>query len=125
MFTIDLTSRIPIYEQICGNITSLVLSGTLKENDQLPSVRSLAKSAGINPNTVAKAYQELERNGIIYSVPGRGSFISKPDSSGFREAALKEFDEAVNAALNTGIPPDDLKGRIDITYSSRKEKNND
>lgn len=121
MFTIDLTSRIPIYEQICDNITSLVLSGTLNENDQLPSVRSLAKSAGINPNTVAKAYQELERNGIIYSVPGRGSFISKPDSSGFREAAMKEFDEAVNAALNTGIPPDDLKERIEITYSSRKE----
>lgn len=122
MFSIDLTSRIPIYEQICDNITSLVLSGTLGENDQLPSVRSLAKSAGINPNTVAKAYQELERNGIIYSVPGRGSFISKPDSAAFRDAALKEFDEAVNAALNTGIPPDDLKKRIDITDTSRKER---
>lgn len=49
----------------------------LKENEQLPSVRSLAKEIGVNPNTVAKAYQELERNKIIYSVSGRGSFIAK------------------------------------------------
>lgn len=125
MFSIDLTSRIPIYEQICDNITSLVLNGTLSENDQLPSVRSLAKSAGVNPNTVAKAYQELERNGIVYSVPGRGSFISKPDGEAFRKAAFKEFDEAVTAALNTGIPPGDLKSRIDTAYYARKENYHD
>ena len=70
MFTIDLTSRIPIYEQIYENIISLIVKGTLSENDQLPSVRAFAKDAGVNPNTVAKAYQELERIGIIYSVPG-------------------------------------------------------
>lgn len=65
MFSIDLTSRTPIYEQIYNKIIELIISGTLVENSQLPSVRSLAKDAGVNPNTVAKAYQELERNGII------------------------------------------------------------
>ena len=98
MFSIDLTSRIPIYEQIHDNIISLIVKGTLSENDQLPSVRALAKNTGVNPNTVAKAYQELERNGIIYSVPGRGSFIAKPDSSVYQSAVLSDFDKAADAS---------------------------
>ena len=94
MFTIDLTSRIPIYEQIYQKIVMLILNGTLAENDQLPSVRSLAKSTGVNPNTVAKAYQELERNGVIYSVPGRGSFISAQNYDEFRKKVLEDFEKA-------------------------------
>lgn len=116
MFTIDLTSRVPIYEQIYLKITELALSGTLKENSQLPSVRSLAKDARVNPNTVAKAYQELERRGIIYSVPGRGSFVAAIDNGIFRDAALKEFDEAAESAKNQGISADELKNHIDKIY---------
>ena len=122
MFSIDLTSRIPIYEQIHAKIIALIMNGTLNENDQLPSVRSLAKSTGVNPNTVAKAYQELERSGIIYSVPGRGSFISKKDSIAFQKAVLADFDAAVTEALNNGISPVDLKCRIDkIDNDIRRE----
>ncbi|MBR2284066.1 MAG: GntR family transcriptional regulator [Ruminococcus sp.] len=120
MYSIDLTSRVPIYEQICQKITGLVLSGTLAENDQLPSVRSFAKSSGVNPNTVAKAYQELERSGIIYSVPGRGSFISKPDSESFQRAAMEEFGNAAAAALRCGITKTELKEYIDH-IDERKE----
>ena len=116
MFTIDLTSRVPIYEQIYLKITELALSGSLKENSQLPSVRSLAKDARVNPNTVAKAYQELERRGIIYSVPGRGSFIAALDNSMFHETALREFDEAVQSAKNQGISADTLKEHIDKIF---------
>ena len=122
MFSIELTSRIPIYEQIYQKIVMLILNGTLAENDQLPSVRSLAKSTGVNPNTVAKAYQELERNGVIYSVPGRGSFVSAQNYDEFRKKVLEDFDHTVNEAFDKGIAPDDLKERIDTLHQSyRKE----
>ena len=78
MIKIDLQSRTPIYEQLQEQILRLSLLGVLDQNEQLPSVRALAREIGVNPNTVAKAYQELERQGIIYTVPGRGSFVS-PD----------------------------------------------
>jgi GntR family transcriptional regulator len=122
MFSIDLTSRIPIYEQIYSSIVDMVISGTLNENDQLPSVRSFAKDAGVNPNTVAKAYQELERNGIIYSVPGRGSFIAKTDNAAFVSAAWADFDNAVTDGFKRGISPDDMKNRIDTLHGKENGK---
>jgi GntR family transcriptional regulator len=122
MFSIDLTSRIPIYEQIYQKIVMLILNGTLAENDQLPSVRLLAKSTGVNPNTVSKAYQELERNGVIYSVPGRGSFVSAQNFDEFRKKVMVDFDSTVNEAFERGISPEDLKARIDTLFLSyRKE----
>ncbi len=121
MFSIDLTSRVPIYEQIYSKITELVISGTLSENSQLPSVRSLAKDTRVNPNTVAKAYQELERRGIIYSVPGRGSFIAALDSEIFREAALSDFDSAAKTAKKRGVSADVLKQHVDGIFEKGEE----
>ncbi|WP_294753358.1 GntR family transcriptional regulator [uncultured Ruminococcus sp.] len=118
MFSIDLTSRVPIYEQIYQKIVMLILNGTLAANDQLPSVRILAKSAGVNPNTVSKAYQELERSGVIYSVPGRGSFVSAQNFDEFRKKIMADFDTAVNEAFERGMSPEDLKARIDTLYLS-------
>lgn len=113
MFTIDLTSRTPIYEQIYFKIIELVIKGTLKENDQIPSVRNLAKDTGVNPNTVSKAYQELERNGIIYSLTGRGSFIAKIDNKLIKEFILSDFDSSVRKAMANGANKEELKERID------------
>lgn len=126
MFTIDLTSRTPIYEQIYFKIIELVIKGSLKENDQIPSVRSLAKDTGVNPNTVSKAYQELERNGIIYSLTGRGSFIAKIDNNIIKEFILSDFDTSARKAMTNGANTDELKERIDKIYDDIKgEKNND
>lgn len=75
MILIDYKSRKPIYEQIIDNIKSLIVSGVLKRDEQLPSVRQMAQELAINPNTIQKAYTELEREGIIYSLKGRGSFV--------------------------------------------------
>lgn len=122
MFSIDLTSRTPIYEQIYNKIVELIVNGTLCENDQLPSVRSLAKDTGVNPNTVSKAYQELERNGIIYSLQGRGSFVSKPDSSVFRAEVLAEFDSSAMNAMKKGLSAKELKERIDILEHDIRKK---
>lgn len=121
MFSIDLTSRVPIYEQIYNKIVEFAVSGTLKENEQLPSVRNLAKDTGVNPNTVAKAYQELERKGVIYSVPGRGSFISTLDSNVFQETVLSDFDKSAVTAMKHGVSADTLKNHVDIVFEQHQK----
>ncbi len=77
MFTIDPMSRIPVYEQIVEQLENFVIKEVLPPGSQIPSVRSLSQQLSINPNTIQKAYTELDRRGIIYSVPGRGCFISE------------------------------------------------
>ncbi len=78
MIQVDVRSRVPIYEQIINSIKQMSISGVLLPNEKLPSVRELAKDMTINPNTIQKAYQELERQGIIYIKRGQGTFIN-PD----------------------------------------------
>lgn len=75
MITIDLSSRTPLYLQIINRIENLVASGIMQDGSQLPSVRSLAMELSINPNTIQRAYNELESKGIVNSLPGRGNFI--------------------------------------------------
>ena len=113
MFDIDLQSRVPIYEQLYKKTIELIIKGVLSENDQLPSVRTLAKELGVNPNTVAKAYQELERSKVIYSLSGRGSFVSRISDMEIKEYALSDFDQSVREALKAGVTPEELKIRID------------
>lgn len=119
MINIDLMSRTPIYEQVYNKIVELILKGILQENDQIPSVRSLAKDLGVNPNTVAKAYSELERDGIIYSLSGRGSFISAMKAGTIVNYALQDFDVSVKEALKAGLTSVELKDRVD--YISNQE----
>ncbi|QIK56568.1 GntR family transcriptional regulator [Erysipelothrix sp. HDW6A] len=76
MFSIQSNSNQPIFEQIIEQVGKFIALGVLKPNDQLPTVRSLAKDLGINPNTVAKAYHECEMNGLIISQAGVGFFVS-------------------------------------------------
>lgn len=98
MITIDMTSKQPIYEQLKNKITRLAVSNVFEADYKLPSVRSLAKELMVNPNTVQKAYADLEREGIIYSVRGKGSFISKGVEQNIfvREEALTELKQSVN-----------------------------
>jgi GntR family transcriptional regulator len=76
LIILDLQSRVPIYEQLKNKIYELATIGQLKPGDQLPSVRNFARDLGVNPNTVQKAYQDLERDGIISSITGKGSFLN-------------------------------------------------
>lgn len=76
MIEVDLHSRKPIYEQLTENITMLVMSGALSADEQVPSVRQLAVSLAVNPNTVQRAFTELERRGVLYSVAGKGRFVN-------------------------------------------------
>ncbi|KAB7705264.1 GntR family transcriptional regulator [Bacillus aerolatus] len=111
MFTIDTRSRIPIYEQLMGKLKELIIREVWKEDEQLPSVRSLAQELTINPNTIQKAYRELEREGYIYSIPGKGSFVApvKKEISGERMMVLKkELERIVGEILFLGVTKEDV-----------------
>lgn len=112
MYDIDLQSRTPIYEQLYKKVVELILKRELMPNDKLPSVRELAKELGVNPNTVSKAFQLLERDKVIYSLAGRGSFVAKVNAEAVKDAALSDFDKAVTEALNAGITKGELTARI-------------
>lgn len=75
MILLDYKDSRPIYEQVEDKLKEMMILGVLEEDGQMPSVRSLAMELSINPNTIQRAYAELERNGFIYSVKGRGSFV--------------------------------------------------
>lgn len=76
MFDLDFRSRKPIYEQLVEKFKELIIHEVLKKDEQLPSVRSLAQELTVNPNTIQKAYRELERQGYIFSVKGKGNFVN-------------------------------------------------
>ncbi len=105
MLYIDYKSGLPIYEQVYNGVLRLAALGVLKPGEQLPSVRAVASEAGVNPNTVQKAYTMLERDGVIRSVPGRGSFLAEhaalADSR--RRAALENLEKAVKEAAQAGV----------------------
>lgn len=119
MFNLDLASGQPIYEQLYKQVVRYIAFGALKANDNLPTVRSLASQLGINPNTVAKAYSMLEKDGYIYSLVGKGSFISdRIQSDGVRKSlALENFRKAVNEALSSVIDRQELENIISEIYS--------
>ncbi len=90
-FHVDPSGGTPIYRQIMDQVRSAVAAGTLATGDRLPSVRELAVELAVNPNTIAKAYQELERAGIIETPRGKGTFVAKRDAAGV--AAAMPLDE--------------------------------
>ncbi|MEG1773320.1 MAG: GntR family transcriptional regulator [Oscillospiraceae bacterium] len=118
MFSIDTRSRMPIYEQLGQNIIELVASGALAPDDQLPSVRSLARELGVNPNTVQKAYQELETQGFIYQAMGRGSFIAPGDAlrASLVEKKLAELGECMTDARRSGATRQQVLTLVETTF---------
>lgn len=105
MFAMRLEGKSAVYEQLCARITELIASGTMAEDEKLPAVREVAKSLGINPNTVQKAYSTLEQRGLIYSIPAKGSYVAKNGETSkiLRENALRELEEQISAALRAGV----------------------
>ena len=111
MITIDYKSRDPIYLQLINNIEDLAAKGLMQADEQLPSVRTLAMELSINPNTIQRAYNELERRGIIYSLPGKGSFLAKPTEAvqAQKQAeCLEQLAGQIKRAKSLGIKLDVL-----------------
>lgn len=105
----------PIYEQIKDGLKRLIITGAIAADEKMPSVRELASQLAINPNTIAKAIRELEQEGYIYTITGRGSFAAdrKDISAGRNDQLLKKFDEIVKELLFLNENKDDLKQRIE------------
>ena len=118
MFSIDYRSPVPLYLQIVDNVERLAARGVLQPDDQLPSVRSLARDLGINPNTVQKAYQELEAKGMIYQAAGRGSFIAPGESltDSIVQQKLKEARPPILSAKKAGVPRERILALVDEIY---------
>ena len=97
LILIDNKSGAPIYDQIFTQIKGHILSGELKQNEALPSIRGLAKDLRISVITTKRAYEELERAGFIYTVPGKGSFVAAKNNELLREEHLKKIEEHMTA----------------------------
>ncbi len=118
MISLDYHSRIPIYRQIEDSIVELILLGAYREDTQLPSVRSLAVELGINPNTIQKAYQELEAKGIIFSIAGKGSFVRGVEAARLmkREQALSALAGAAREARTAGVSREEAAAVVEQEY---------
>ena len=118
MLSLDLQSRQPIYEQLISKFSELVALGVMGSDDPLPSVRSLARDLGVNPNTVQKAYQELERRGIIYSVAGKGSFVASGNSANevLHHQSLQRIQEALQDCRRSGLTRQEAHEAVEKVY---------
>ena len=117
MFIIDTQSKTPIFEQLKRQIVEYIAIGVLNVDDQLPSVRQLASQLGINPNTVSKAYQELEEQGYVYTLKGKGCFIAGNHVEvKIKEECLTQFEKNVLQMKNHHIAKTALIAMIERLY---------
>ena len=127
MFQLDLKSRKSIYEQVIDNLKELIMTGRLAQGEKLPSVRELSKTITVNPNTVQKAYRELERQGYVYTTSGVGTFVA--DKAEIRadarelEAAKAAFDEAFREFIFLGLSYEEAKATALEIMEERRTSN--
>ena len=110
MFAINYRDSRPIYEQIMDELRKLIISGVFAPDEKLPSVRELAQQLAINPNTIQRAYRELEADGYLCSVPGKGSFASLSDAArnAHRQELLARFAALADELRAAGVSEEDM-----------------
>ena len=114
MLNLDYRDARPIYEQVKDGLRRLMVTGVIQEGEKLPSVRTMAGTLAINPNTIQRAYEALEAEGYVYSVPGKGSFAA-PNTGvdeGRKQDLLQTFDQTAGELLFLGMSGEDLWARI-------------
>lgn len=126
LFQVDMKSRKSIYEQVVDNVKELIVTGLLPAESKLPSVRELSRTLTVNPNTIQKAYRELEHQGFIYTVNGRGSFVKEREEMRFDEKRIGEVSEdlkfAVRELMFMGVTSDEVKEKVDEVYGEGGEE---
>ncbi len=114
------TSDKPIYEQIYEQVKGQILSGAMQEGDALPSIRLLAKDLRISVITTKRAYSELERDGFIATVAGKGSFVAAQNAQLLREETLRRMEQALSHAVSlarqSGVSREEFSGLVDLYY---------
>ncbi|SES26732.1 GntR family transcriptional regulator [Salipaludibacillus aurantiacus] len=111
MFKVDTRSRVAIYEQLIEQLKTMMIRNVLQEDEKLPSVRSLAQELTVNPNTIQKAYRELESEGFIYTIPGKGSFVSPLEINSNKDklhSLRQDIEKTVKEFLFLGGSKDEL-----------------
>lgn len=123
MININFRDSRPIYEQVKTTLRKLIVSGAMSPDEKLPSVRELASQLVINPNTIQRAYRELEQEGYIISIPGKGSYanLSAQVDEGRKKELLSAMDEIVAELLYLGVTLDELDRRIREKEAARHE----
>ena len=114
MLNLDYRDARPIYEQVKDGLRRLMVTGVIQEGEKLPSVRTMAGTLAINPNTIQRAYEALEAEGYVYSVPGKGSFAA-PNTGvdeGRKHDLLQTFDQTAGELLFLGVSGQELWARI-------------
>ncbi len=125
MFQLDVKSRKSIYEQVIDSFKEEIVSGVLAPGEKMPSVRDLSKQLTINPNTVQKAYRELEREGYCYTVSGLGTFVSKPEhisADAEKTNELKaELARLIQELRYQNVSPDEIRSAVENALTNRGE----
>lgn len=122
MISIDTRSREPLYLQLETQIIRLINLGVYESNSPLPSIRAMACELGINPNTVARAYKNLEQKNIIYTVVGKGVFVSSNTNDQIKVVKLNHLEKTLKLMKSSGISKQDV---MNIINSVWREQNND
>ena len=119
MLNIRLEGKLPIYEQLYNGISRLISSGELLPDERLPAVREVAKQFGINPNTVQKAYVQLEQSALIYSIPAKGSYVSaeKDAAAAVKSEALRKAEQEMRRAYRAGVNKDEIISLAESIWS--------
>lgn len=128
MLQLNPKDHTPIYEQIKEQLKTMIVSGVLKPDDKIPSVRELAQMLTINPNTIQKAYKELELEGFIYSVRGKGSFVTAQDKNlrNIRQQdLLTDLEKTVRELMYIQVPYQQVISLIEKIYKEEDGGNND
>ena len=127
MFQLDLKSRKSIYKQIVDNVKELIITGMLKSEEKIPSVRELSKTLTVNPNTIQKAYRELEYQGYIYTVSGLGTFVAVPDELPLDEKRVSDVKdklrESIKELLYIGCSLERIKSVLNELLEERSDWN--
>lgn len=125
MFQIDVMSRTPVYEQLVDQVEKFILTGILSEGDKIPSVRSLSMELSVNPNTIQKAFSELDRRGLINSVPGKGCFVSdnaKKVLQVSRRGNLKGLSDQIRELALAGVSKEEIISCVEKVFGEEDKR---
>lgn len=122
MISVNKQSPIPFYEQIKNQVLTLIRLGILAPGAPIPSIRSVSAETGVNVNTVKKAFAELEMSGVIYTVPGLGSFVSEQalENSAITQKVKSDISEILERAKSIGVSKEEIFEIIENTYKEEK-----
>ena len=128
MYHVDAMSRVPVYEQIVEQTEKFILAGILNPGDKIPSVRNLFIELSVNPNTIQKSILELDRRGLIFSVPGKGCYVAEEARtalSAVKRKKMAEIKDEIKELALAGVTKEEMIELIEEVFTKKEEKEND